>query len=143
MTSIEEAIHAVAQKLRGVERTVVLTGAGVSQESGVPTFRDALTGLWATFNPQELATREAFQRNPKMVWDWYEYRRAMLKQVEPNAGHRAIAAMEAIIPRVTVVTQNIDGLHRRAGSTDIIELHGNIQRHSRSAPRPGAIPRIV
>ena len=116
------------QRLRTAKRVVVLTGAGVSAESGVPTFRDALTGLWATFDPLELATPSAFARNPKLVWDWYAERRAQLLQVAPNAGHLALAQLEARVPAFLLATQNVDGLHARAGSREIVELHGNISR---------------
>ncbi|OQY86773.1 MAG: NAD-dependent protein deacylase, partial [Chloroflexi bacterium UTCFX4] len=102
--------------LRHAKHIAVLTGAGVSAESGVPTFRDAQTGLWAKFNPQELATREAFARNPKMVWEWYAYRRELIARVEPNAGHYALAELEQRAKKFTLITQNIDGLHERAGS---------------------------
>ena len=106
---------------------MVLTGAGMSEESGVPTFRDAQTGLWAKFNPQELATEEAFRANPAMVWDWYAFRREMVARVEPNAGHRALAAFAQRHPqRLTLITQNVDGLHQRAGSVGVLALHGNI-----------------
>jgi NAD-dependent deacetylase len=105
----------------------VLTGAGMSAESGVPTFRDAQTGLWAQFDPQQLATEDAFRANPSRVWDWYAFRRAMLAKVEPNAGHRALAAFAQRHPgRLTLITQNVDGLHQRAGSPDVLALHGNI-----------------
>lgn len=122
-------INRAAAQLRGAKSLVVLTGAGISKESGVPTFRDALNGLWSTFDPQKLATPEAFTANPKLVWDWYEYRRNMLKTVKPNAGHYALTALEDMLPQVVIVTQNIDGLHRQAGSSDVLELHGNIARH--------------
>lgn len=118
-----------ARRLRNAERLVVLTGAGVSKESGVPTFRDALEGYWAEFDPQDLATPEAFLRNPKLVWDWYESRRGLLAAVLPNPGHYALAELEDIFPQVVVVTQNVDGLHRAAGSSDVIELHGDITQH--------------
>ena len=105
----------------------LLTGAGMSAESGVPTFRDAQTGLWARFNPEELATEDAFRANPQRVWDWYASRREMMKDVAPNAGHRAIAAFQQRHPgRLTLITQNVDGLHQKAGSTDALALHGNI-----------------
>ena len=114
--------------LRSARRVVVLTGAGVSAESGVPTFRDAQTGLWANFKPEELATPEAFRRNPKLVWDWYAWRREKVHSVQPNPGHVALAELERRIPDFTLVTQNVDGLHQRAGSRNVIELHGNITR---------------
>ncbi|GIL16129.1 MAG: NAD-dependent protein deacylase [Chloroflexota bacterium] len=125
---------ALIDALRHAQHIAVLTGAGVSAESGVPTFRDAQTGLWAEFNPEELATREAFARNPKMVWEWYAFRRELIARAEPNAGHYALAEMErrwSLSERAknfTLITQNIDGLHERAGSQNIIELHGNIFR---------------
>ena len=119
---------ALASALRAAQSVVVLTGAGVSAESGVPTFRDALTGLWARFDPLELATPQAFARNPKLVWDWYASRRAQLRDVEPNAGHAAIARIEAQVPHFLLATQNVDGLHARAGSRAFVELHGNIAR---------------
>ncbi|GAB4527453.1 MAG: NAD-dependent deacylase [Anaerolineales bacterium] len=114
--------------LRACTRLVVLTGAGVSAESGVPTFRDAQSGLWARFNPQDLATPQAFRRNPALVWDWYAYRRDLIAAVSPNLAHRALAALETHYPEFTLVTQNIDDLHRAAGSQRVIELHGNIRR---------------
>lgn len=112
--------------LKKAQHVVVLTGAGISAESGVPTFREAQTGLWAQYDPQELATREAFQRNPQLVWDWYAWRRDLVAQAEPNAGHLALVELERLVPQFTLITQNIDGLHGRSGSQNIIELHGNI-----------------
>jgi len=114
--------------LRAARFVAVLTGAGVSAESGVPTFRDAQTGLWAKFDPRELATPEAFTRNPKRVWDWYAMRRAMVGRVAPNAAHVALARLERHVPEFTLLTQNVDGLHQRAGSVKVVELHGNITR---------------
>jgi NAD-dependent deacetylase len=114
--------------LVNARRVAVLTGAGVSAESGVPTFRDALTGIWAQFDPMELATPAAFARDPKRVWDWYAMRRAMVESVSPNAGHRALVVMARHVPDFVLATQNVDGLHQRAGSNDVIELHGNITR---------------
>ncbi|MCX4390488.1 NAD-dependent deacylase [Micromonospora peucetia] len=105
---------------------VVLTGAGVSAESGVPTFRDALTGLWRSFDAQRLATPEAFRDDPALVWGWYEWRRATVRQARPNAGHLAVAAIEARVPSGVVVTQNVDDLHERAGSVAPIHLHGSL-----------------
>ena len=118
----------LARALRSARFVAVLSGAGVSAESGVSTFRDALTGLWANFDPLELATPSAFRRNPKLVWDWYAERRAQLARVLPNPGHHAIARIEANVPRFLLATQNVDGLHARAGSRRLVELHGNIAR---------------
>jgi NAD-dependent protein deacetylase/lipoamidase len=113
--------------VRGARHIAVLTGAGMSAESGVPTFRDAQTGLWAQFDPAQLATEEAFRANPSRVWDWYAFRREMIAKVEPNAGHRALAAFARRHPgRLTLITQNVDGLHQRAGSPGVLALHGNI-----------------
>ncbi len=115
-------------RLRGAQRVVVLTGAGISAESGIPTFRDAMTGLWARFRPEELATPEAFLRDPKLVWNWYAWRRTLVEGAAPNAGHRALVELESCVPDFLLVTQNVDGLHGRAGSRRIAELHGNITR---------------
>ena len=114
------------QLLKKATRVAVLTGAGVSQESGLRTFRDAQAGLWAQYKPEDLATPRAFARDPKLVWDWYASRREAVKGVRPNAGHYALAEMETMIPEFTLITQNVDGLHRMAGSKNILELHGNI-----------------
>ena len=111
-----------------VSRVAALTGAGVSQESGLRTFRDAQTGLWAQHKPEDLASPEAFRRDPKLVWDWYAWRREAVKAVRPNAGHYALVEFAKHIPLFTLITQNVDGLHRMAGSSRVIELHGNIQR---------------
>ena len=124
-TAIPESLIAA---LRDARRVAVLTGAGVSAESGVPTFRDARTGVWARYDPHELATPEAFQRNPKLVWEWYAWRRERVGGVEPNPGHVALAELEFLVPELTLVTQNVDGLHRRAGSRRVLELHGDITR---------------
>ncbi len=118
----------LVEALQNARRVAVLTGAGISAESGVPTFREALTGLWAQFDPEELATPQAFRRNPKLVWEWYAARREMIQRVEPNPGHRALAEMERCVPCFTLITQNIDSLHQRAGSRRVVELHGNISR---------------
>jgi len=119
---------ALLAALRQARRAVVLTGAGISAESGVPTFRDAQTGLWASFKPEELATPDAFRRNPKLVWEWYAWRRQRVGSVAPNPGHAALVEIEHRVPEFTLVTQNVDGLHKRAGSRRVIELHGNISR---------------
>jgi NAD-dependent deacetylase len=105
---------------------LVLTGAGISAESGVPTFRDAQTGLWAQYRAEELATPEAFLENPRLVWDWYAWRRELTARARPNPGHVALVELQARCPELTLVTQNVDGLHTRAGSRGVVELHGNI-----------------
>ena len=118
--------------VRKAKRIVVLTGAGISAESGVPTFRDAQTGLWARYRAEGLATPQAFLRNPRLVWEWYSWRRELVLKSEPNPGHRALVEMEKRLPVFTLITQNVDGLHQRAGSGirfPVIELHGNIQRN--------------
>jgi NAD-dependent deacetylase len=114
--------------LKRAGEVVVFSGAGMSAESGVPTFRGE-DGLWKKFRPEELANFGAFMRNPALVWEWYDHRRKIISSVEPNAGHRAIVAMEHICRKVTVITQNIDNLHQRAGSSIVHELHGNINRN--------------
>jgi len=141
----------LAAALARARRVVALTGAGVSAESGVPTFRDALTGLWARFDPLELATPAAFARQPRLVWDWYAERRDALRRVEPNAGHRALVEIERSVPAFLLATQNVDGLHARAGSRSVVELHGSLARVRCSredrvvdrwdAPREGEPPR--
>jgi NAD-dependent deacetylase len=105
-----------------------LTGAGISAESGIPTFRDAQSGLWARYRPEDLATPEAFERDPKLVWEWYAWRRERVKNVAPNPGHLALVELERRTGDFTLITQNVDNLHQRAGSRRIIELHGNITR---------------
>jgi NAD-dependent deacetylase len=116
------------ERLAAAKSVTAFTGAGVSAESGVPTFRDAQTGLWAKFAPEDLATPRAFRRNPRLVWEWYAWRRKLAADVKPNPAHLALAAMERLFPDFHLITQNVDGLHQRAGSRDIIELHGNIAR---------------
>ena len=114
--------------LRKADRVAALTGAGASQESGLRTFRDAQTGLWAQYKPEDLASPDAFARDPKLVWDWYAMRREKMNTVEPNPGHFALVEMERRVPHFSLITQNVDGLHRKAGSQNIFELHGNLQR---------------
>jgi NAD-dependent deacetylase len=114
--------------LKNADKVLVLTGAGMSAESGVPTFRDAQTGLWAKYRPEDLATPEAFARNPQIVWDWYEDRRTKVREVRPHAGHSALVEMEQHFSSFLLVTQNVDSLHQQAGSSDVVELHGNIMR---------------
>lgn len=120
---------ALIATIRAARRIAVLTGAGASAESGVPTFRDAQTGLWARFDPTDLATRAAFRRNPQLVWDWYAWRRALVERAQPHAGHFALVEMEQRAPHFTLITQNVDGLHQAAGNRNVIELHGNLRRY--------------
>ena len=122
------AFATAQQRLADARHVAVLTGAGVSAESGIPTFRGAQTGLWARYDPMQLATEEGFRDDPSLVWRWYAWRRELVGQAQPNAGHSALAAAEARFERFRVITQNVDGLHTRAGSTNLIELHGNIMR---------------
>lgn len=123
----------LAARLPQACHLAVLTGAGTSAESGVPTFRDAQTGLWARFRAEELATPEAFNAHPRRVWEWYAWRRQRVAAAEPNAGHRALVELAGRVPTFTLITQNVDGLHQRAGSTGVIELHGNLTRSRCSA----------
>lgn len=116
------------QKLKSAESVVFFTGAGISAESGVPTFRGD-NGLWKKFKPEELANFDAFLRNTELVWEWYKYRKQIIANVQPNPGHYAIVELEKIYKSFAVITQNVDNLHRRAGSKNIFELHGNIQHN--------------
>ena len=118
----------VIDRLKTSKHVVFFTGAGISAESGIPTFRGE-GGIWNKLKPEELANFNAFIKNPKMVWEWYNYRRKIIAESVPNAGHIAIAEFQKYFPKVTVITQNIDNLHKRAGSRDIFELHGNIERN--------------
>lgn len=119
---------AIAERISHASSCVVLTGAGISAESGVPTFRGK-EGLWGKFKPEELATMDAFMANPELVWEWYSWRRDLLNKVKPNAGHRALGELEQLSARFTLITQNVDGLHHQAGSKNVLELHGNIMRN--------------
>lgn len=119
--------------LRHRRRIRVVTGAGISAESGIPTFRKAQTGLWARFRPEELAAPAAFHANPRLVWAWYEWRRGLVAAARPNAGRRALVRLQGLVPACTVITQNVDGLHHDAGTRDVIELHGSIRRNKCSA----------
>ena len=122
-----EALEPWREAIAAARRVCVLTGAGMSAESGIPTFRDAMTGLWSRFDPAQLASEEGFRDDPQRVWDWYAERREGVLSAEPNAGHRALAAFAARRPGVlTLVTQNVDDLHQRAGNADAIRLHGDI-----------------
>ncbi len=111
--------------IREARAVAVLTGAGISAESGVPTFRGP-GGLWRQRRPEQLATPEAFARDPRLIWEWYDWRRGKLAEAQPNAGHRALAALERTKQRFTLVTQNVDGLHDRAGSRNVIKIHGDL-----------------
>jgi NAD-dependent deacetylase len=113
--------------IKNSSRITVITGAGISAESGVPTFRGE-NGLWKSYRPEELATPEAFNRNPKIVWEWYNWRRELISKCEPNNGHYFLAELEKKFDNFLLITQNVDGLHRKAGSKKIIEIHGSIWR---------------
>jgi NAD-dependent deacetylase len=112
--------------VRNARHVCVLTGAGISAESGVPTFRDAQSGLWEKYDPLDLATPEAFLKDPVLIWRWYRWRRELVAKARPNPGHIALVTLAKSVPRLTLVTQNVDGLHQRAGSIDVIEFHGNL-----------------
>src|SRR5437879_5255453 len=124
------AIQAAARALRAAPRVVVATGAGMSQDSGIPTFRDAGVGLWARYDPEELATEAAFRRHPARVFGWYAWRRRLVRAALPHAGYHALVALEGLVPELAIVTQNVDGLHTRAGSRRVLELHGSLERFS-------------
>ena len=121
-------LEAARELLAGVRRLAVLSGAGMSAESGVPTFRDAQTGLWSRFDPMQLASPEGFRADPPLVWRWYAWRRGLVADARPNAGHLALAQAAGRFESLRIVTQNVDGLHQRAGSREVIEVHGNILR---------------
>ena len=149
---VPEVIQRAAAALAEARHVCVLTGAGISAESGIPTFRDAQEGLWANYDPLDLATPEGFERDPELVWRWYDWRRELVRRAEPNPGHHALAALARRVPRLTLVTQNVDGLHQRAGSQDVIEYHGNILRDrctaeqivvERSRDTGGGLPRCA
>jgi NAD-dependent deacetylase len=141
-----EGLASAAEALAGAGRVVVSTGAGMSRESGIPTFRDAQEGLWARFDPEELATEAGFRAAPSRVWSWYSYRRRLMSRCRPHPGHHALVQLEAMVREFALVTQNIDGLHQASGSSDVIELHGSIHRdrcldcgrQAEPAARPGA-----
>ncbi|SDM39093.1 NAD-dependent deacetylase [Oryzisolibacter propanilivorax] len=146
--------HAVRDWIAQAGRVAVLTGAGMSAESGVPTFRDAQTGYWAQFNPQDMASERGFRAAPQRVWDWYAHRRAGVAAVQPNAGHKALADFARRHPgRLTLITQNVDGLHQRAGSPDVLCLHGDLLADRwldapraccrLNQPEPGSPPRCA
>lgn len=134
------------ERIQAARSICVLTGSGISAESGIPTFRGA-GGLWRNFRPESLATPEAFTKDPKLVWEWYDWRRGLIAKAEPNAGHRAVASR----PEITVVTQNVDELHQRAGSKKVLQVHGSIwvvrctgcgeEHHDSRVPLPELPPR--
>ncbi|WP_284335468.1 SIR2 family NAD-dependent protein deacylase [Comamonas sp. NoAH] len=120
----------VRQWVQAAQQVVVFSGAGVSAESGVPTFRDTHTGYWAQFDPQEMASEQGFRAHPQRVWQWYAYRRVLVAQVQPNAAHHALVTYAQANPgKLSLITQNVDGLHQRAGSLDAIGLHGDLMRN--------------
>ena len=116
------------EAVRTARHIVVLTGSGISAESGIATFRDPMTGLWARYQPEEMATAAAFQRDPALVWGWYEWRRMQVLRAAPNPGHHAIVSLAARVPRLTLITQNVDDLHERAGSQNVLHLHGRLDQ---------------
>jgi len=118
-------MHAVREWLKHARSVAVLTGAGVSAESGVPTFRGN-NGLWKRYRPEDLATPDAFARDPKLVWEWYDWRRSLIAQAKPNEGHYALAELEKRVPSFSLITQNVDGLHELSGSRNVLNLHGSI-----------------
>ncbi len=125
--TFEEQIRLVKERLGQAQKVVVLTGAGISAESGVPTFRGA-DGIWQHYRATDLATPEAFARDPELVWSFYNWRRDLISRVTENRAHQALVTLEQIVPDFTLVTQNVDGLHHRAGSINVIEVHGNLWR---------------
>ncbi|MFQ5695078.1 MAG: NAD-dependent deacetylase [Terriglobia bacterium] len=147
-----EGCTTVQRWLADAKRVAVLTGAGISKESGLPTFRGA-EGLWRRHRPEQLATPEAFARDPRLVWEWYEWRRSVVARAQPNAGHRALAGLENRAPHFTLITQNVDGLHERAGSRRLLKLHGDLwtlrclgcgaESANRQVPLPELPPRCA
>jgi NAD-dependent deacetylase len=125
MSALDSAVARVASLLTPDTRVTVLTGAGVSAASGVPTFRGS-GGLWKSFRPEDLATPQAFGRDPATVWEWYDWRRGLIAGCAPNPAHHVLAAWNLRFSRFTLVTQNVDGLHERAGSRHVVRLHGSI-----------------
>jgi NAD-dependent deacetylase len=126
---------ALVSTLTQANRVAILTGAGVSAESGIPTFRQAQTGLWARYDPMALASPEGFARNPELVWDWYQWRRQLINDSRPNPGHQALAKLAGHFKHCRLITQNVDGFHQQAGSRSVLELHGNIGRSICSVTR--------
>lgn len=128
LRSLSDLPEKIRSALLNAERVVAFTGAGISAESGIPTFRGK-EGLWTKFRPEELASVSGFLSNPSLVWAWYQERRRIIAEAQPNPAHIALAEMEKLYPHVVIITQNVDRLHHRAGSTTIIELHGNIEEN--------------
>ena len=136
-----DSLQAAADLLRKAKHVAILTGAGISAESGIPTFRHALTGLWARFDAEDLATPQAFKRDKALVWGWYEWRRMQVMRTQPNPGHVALAALTQLVPETTVITQNVDDLHEKAGSTGVLHLHGSLfAPRCFACARPHALP---
>jgi NAD-dependent deacetylase len=122
---VEEGIRQLAHKLREKPRITVMTGAGVSAASGIPTFRGA-GGLWRSFRPEELATADAFARDPRLVWEWYAWRRELVAKAKPNRAHEVLAAWSRRYEGFALITQNVDGLHERAGTPNVVRYHGSL-----------------
>lgn len=120
--------ESLIKKLQSTQHVVILTGAGVSAESGIPTFRDALTGLWKNFDAEQLASEPGFLADPALVWGWYEWRRNRVLRTQPNSAHRAIAQLAEKVSKLTLITQNVDDLHERAGSQNVLHLHGSLHQ---------------
>lgn len=139
---MQEPLDGSVRILGDARSVTVLTGAGMSSESGVPTFRDALTGLWAQYDPGELATPEAFSRNPARVFGWYLSRWRRVRAVEPHSGHHALVALADLFEEFSIITQNVDGLHQRAGSRDVVELHGSLSLFRCAAHGHPSMPMI-
>ena len=147
---MQNAILQAAKALAGAQRVVCLTGAGTSAESGVATFRDAQSGLWSQFDPQQLASQAGFQADPGLVWRWYMQRLGMVEAAHPNPGHLALARLERLMPTFTLATQNVDDLHERAGSRSVLHIHGHIthmrcnvcsfEHRLQNAERTGVMP---
>ena len=136
MTIIEQA----ADVLQKAKKVVFFTGAGISADSGIPTYREKLSGIWAGLDPRDLETAKAFRENPALVWGWYLWRRLRVAQAEPNAAHIAIPRMAHSLRQVSVITQNIDDLHERAGSLNVVHMHGSLAMPKCFAcHRPGAV----
>ena len=144
------SVNQAREWIREAAVVTALTGAGISAESGIPTFRGP-GGLWKQFRPEDLATPEAFARDPKLVWEWYDWRRTLIAAAQPNAGHLALAQLERAKPSFTLITQNVDGLHERAGSRNVVKLHGDLwtlrctvcrrERRDERTPLPELPPR--